>query len=464
MSALLGRRRLLQLGGLALAARAVPTWAAARWDPPPLPVRRPAPGVVEAELTAMVASVVVAGRWATLSTYNGCFPGPVLRVREGELVRIAFTNRLDEPTNLHFHGLHISPRVDNPFLHVAPGQRVEYEWTVPEGAAGTHWYHPHLHGMVARQVFAGLAGAIVVESPIERELGLHRAEEHLLVLKDLSLAGTEPAPHSPFDWMQGKEGDLLLVNGTLNPILVARRALLRLRLLNASNARYYRLRLEGHWLHLVATDGGFVETPEARDELLLAPGERAEVLVRLLGPGVFRLRALPYDRGSAMMGHGGHRPGRAAGPVTLATFVAPTWLPGGRIPDQLVAVEQLGVPAEPTRRLVLSERMMGRFLINGRAFDENRVDIRGRLGDVELWEIENRGGMDHPIHLHTYPFQIVSRNGVPEALRAWKDTVNVRPGERVRLAVALRDVDGRTVFHCHILEHEDLGMMGVLAV
>lgn len=460
---MLGRRRLLQLGGVALAARAVPSWATGAWYPRRLAVQRPSDGVVEAELTAAPAAVFVGGRLATLWTYNGAFPGPLLRVREGELVRISFTNGLEEPTNLHFHGLHISPRVDDPFLHVAPGEQAVYEWQVPAGSAGTYWYHPHVHGSVARQVFAGLAGPLIVESPLERELGLHRAEEHLLVLKDLSLDGTEPEPYSPFDWLRGKEGDLVMVNGVLNPVLIARRSLLRLRLLNAGTARYYRLQLEGHPLNLMATDGGLIERPQAVEELLLAPGERAEVLVRLVGPGGFRLRALPYERGAFMVGHG-HRPAPDES-RTLATIIAPTWLPSVPMPQSLAPVEVLSdVPRQPTRRFVLSEGMMGRFQINGRSFDENRVDARGQLGVVELWEIENRGGMDHPFHLHTYPFQIVSRNGAPESIRSWKDTVNVRPGERVRIAVPLRDVDGRTVFHCHILEHEDLGMMGVLAV
>jgi FtsP/CotA-like multicopper oxidase with cupredoxin domain len=135
------------------------------------------------------------------------------------------------------------------------------------------------------------------------------------------------------------------------------------------------------------------------------------------------------------------------------------------LPTTLVPVERLDrAPVTATRQVVLGEGMMGRFSINGRRFDPQRDDIHGGAGGVEVWEIENRGGMDHPFHLHSYPFQVLSRNGIAAPFAAWKDVVNVPPRTQVRIAVPLRDFGGRTVFHCHIAEHEDLGMMGVLAV
>jgi FtsP/CotA-like multicopper oxidase with cupredoxin domain len=296
-----------------------------------------------------------------------------------------------------------------------------------------------------------------------------------LVLKDLSVRDGQVAAHSPFDWLSGKEGELVLVNGAWRPQLEPTRPLIRLRLLNAGNARYYRLLLEGHFLYQIATDGGLLAQPVRRRTLLLAPGERAEVLVRLRKRGEFRLLNLPYDRGSAMMHHG-HGMGAAASPTAgartagfsgepLLSIVSPGLAPYVAMPAALTAVERLDPPADtPVQRVVLSETMMGGFRINGRRFDPERDDVRGQLGAVELWEIENRGAMDHPFHLHTYPFQVLSTDGVPAELTAWKDVVNVRPGGRVRIAVPLRDFGGRTVFHCHIAEHEDLGMMGVLAV
>jgi FtsP/CotA-like multicopper oxidase with cupredoxin domain len=435
--------------------------------------------LVEAALTAAWAPVSVAGATARLLTYNGSFPGPVLRVREGEQVRLWLTNATDEATNLHLHGLHVPASVDNPFLSVLPGETVLYEFTIPEGSAGTYWYHPHLHGRVAQQLFAGLAGAIVVGGPVDSFRRLRRAEEYLLILKDLTLVGGLPASHRPFDWMNGKEGELLLVNGALQPVLAPRRGTVRLRLVNASNARYYRLRLEEHPLYLIATDGGFIETPLMVEELLLAPGERAEVVVQLTRDGSFRLLNLPYDRGGGHMmggtegmGMGAmgpmHRGGtrRDGEPAPLLTLLAPAMPRTMALPTRLSRVEALDpAQATVTRRLMLGERMMGaQFFINGRTFDEQRVDIRARAGDLEVWDVHNQTRMDHPFHLHTYSFQVLSRNGVAEPLLAWKDVVNVRPGEVLRIAVPLRDFTGKTVFHCHIVEHADRGMMGVLEV
>jgi FtsP/CotA-like multicopper oxidase with cupredoxin domain len=425
-------------------------------------------------LTAAETSVRVSGTTARLWTYNGSFPGPVLRWHEGERVRLRLANRLEEPTNLHLHGLHLPPSVDDPFLEVPPGGTATYEFTVPAGSAGTYWYHPHVHGHVARQLFAGLAGAIIIAGGLD-ESSLADAEQHILVLKDLSIRNGQVAAHSHFDWLHGKEGDLLLVNGAWRPQLTPTRSLIRLRLVNASNARYYRLLLEGHFLYQIATDGGLLPQTVRQRTLLLAPGERAEVLVRLRRRGEFQLLNLPYDRGSMPMHHG-HGMAPAAGPTPatepvrftgepLLSIISPAIPSSVHVPTRLANVEDLApLAASPVRRLVLSESMMGAFLINGRRFDPERDDAQGRLGSVEVWEIENRGAMDHPFHLHTYPFQVLSVDGVPVGFPAWKDVVNVRAGGRVRIAVPLRDFGGRTVFHCHIVEHEDLGMMGVLAV
>jgi len=472
----LSRRSMLKLAGTALIGAKFAAARVAAADPVtvgylrPLPVRRDGNGFAEAQLTAATGLASVAGTSANLSTYNGSFPGPLLRVYEGERIRIRFTNLLDEPTNLHLHGLHIPAAVDDPFLMVEPGETVYYEFAIPEGTAGTYWYHPHVHERVARQLFAGLAGPIIVEGPNDRRQRMRRVEEFLLVLKDITLAGGGVAAHSSFDWINGKEGNLLLVNGALQPAIFPHRSLIRLRLLNASNARYYRLSLDEHVMHLIATDGGLLERPAEVDELLLAPGERAEVLVRLHSPGSFRLMNLPYDRGGGMMGGmmgGAGHPGTSPTPHTLLTVTFNGVPRPARLPRQLAEIEALDpASAQAVRRLVLGEGMMMgmRFTINGRTFDPRRDDIRARSGDLEVWDIENRGGMDHPFHLHTYPFQVLSRNGIPEPFRAWKDVVNVRRHETVRIAIPLLDFAGRTVFHCHIVEHEDRGMMGVLAV
>lgn len=460
-------------------------------EPKLLPLRRLESGLVEASLAARESNLSIGGKPVTLLTYGG-MPGPTLRLREGETVRLQFTNHLTQVTNLHLHGLHVSPEVDDPLAQIQPGQSRMYEFTVPKGSAGTYWYHPHIHGRVAEQLYAGLLGLIVVEGPVDAIPELREAEEHVLVLKDFAFSGSRIAPFTPMDWMNGKEGDLLTVNAVIRPTLRAQRGTLRLRILNASNARYYRLALENHPLYLIATDGGFVEKPVELRELLLAPGERAEVLIRLTQAGSFRLQALPYDRGAMMMHGGGmgmmnhqgmggmsHGGGQSTlamqgmmmgmGPSrleTLLTIVAPPNPKPLPLPTSLATVERLDLTkVAATRRFELGERMMqAEFFINGRMFDPGRVDVRARRGTLEVWELINKTDMDHPFHLHTYPFQVLSINGRPQPYRAWKDTVNLKKNDVVRIAIPFRDFIGTTVYHCHIVEHEDRGMMGVLQV
>lgn len=482
----LNRREFLALagltaGGAALGARALsqPATNSTRFPQlSPLPTSTPEPGLVAAELIARPAIVQVGGQTAKLLTYNGASPGPVLRVREGDAVRLKFTNRLAEITNLHLHGLHISPSVDNPLRELEPNDSVTLEFTVPKGSAGTYWYHPHVHGMVAPQLFAGMAGVIVVEGEADAIPELRDAQEQLIVLRDLELTNGLPAKQTSMDWMNGKEGAILTVNGAIKPTLTARKSTLRLRLVNASNARYYRLKLENHPLYLIATDGGMIEKPVALEELLLAPGERAEVLVQLEREGTFRLQNLPYPRGTRMMGGmnmgGSGMGGMSMGgmgsgdpnPQTLMLVSAPKLPKPAPLPSSLGSVATLDVSrAALTRRLVFTEKMMqSKFFINAKLFDPNRVDFTGKVDSLEVWEIENKADMDHPFHLHTFPFQVLSRNGRPEDYRAWKDVVNLKKNDLVRIAVPLSDFTGKTVYHCHIAEHEDRGMMGLLEV
>lgn len=451
-----GRREVLG-GLLGLAGTTVARGAPAAWrnlpEIRPVPTRRPEPGLVELTLDAAPARLTVAGRQAELWTYGGGFPGRLLRVREGETLRLRFANRLPEPTNLHFHGLHIPPtgRADNTWLRIPPGETFRYEFTVPEGAGGTHWYHPHVHGTIARQMWAGLAGPLIVDGPLDAMPELAAADERIVVLKDLALDGDRPAPHRVMDWHKGKQGDLVLVNGVPAPRLHARAGTVRLRLINAANARYFRLGLaeERPW-HLIATDGHFLARPESLDDLLLVPGARADVLIPFEDQREIRLRQLFYDR----------RAPEFTPEQTLLTIVPPPLARPLPLPEQLAAFPELRAEEAATRRRIT----MAMFLLNGQPFNPNRIDIAGQLGDLELWEVENVGTMDHPFHIHTWYFQVLSRNGKSEARRAWYDTVNLRPGDRLELLVPLRSYVGKTVYHCHVAEHGDKGMMGVVEV
>jgi len=478
----ISRRSFLALAAGGTAAASV---AALRhgWDADPRrsinaaatsPVRSQA-GLLELDLVAQETSISIPGTSGRALTYNGLLPGPQLELQPGDAVRIQLHNRLTQPTNLHYHGLHIPPSgaADNVFLRVAPGQRQSYSFSLPDNhPAGLFYYHPHHHGTVADQVFGGLGGALLVRGDLDRIPEVQAAQEEVLVLKDLPAANQR----SGSGVMLGREGSILSVNGQVKPELqVAAGGLLRLRLLNASNARFWRLALEGHTMHLIATDGGALEQPLPLQELLLVPGERADVLVQVAPEGGrFRLNNLPYRRlGRPMMGGMGMGMGmgRAVSGQEQADVIATVSTNGvvapQPLPQQLLAVEELPSPLR-TRRFVMNHGMapgMGMaFLINGQSYNHGRIDTRVQLGDTEDWELLNTGVMDHPFHLHVNPMQVISRNGRPEPYRAWRDVVLVRPGETVRVRTRFSDFAGKSVYHCHILDHEELGMMGNILI
>jgi FtsP/CotA-like multicopper oxidase with cupredoxin domain len=459
-------------------------------------------GLLEVDLDARAQALTMNGQTANLLTYGGRIPGPRLEARPGDTVRIHFTNHLAAPTNLHFHGLHIPPtgQADNPFLKIPPGERLTYEFTIPDDHYSvTAYYHPHHHGYVAQQIFGGLGGTFVIRGALDEIPEIAAAQEEWLFLKDFDLSQPVNSPDPYFGvQMPGREGPLVTVNGEVNPSFsLPSGGLLRFRITNASTSRFYRLQLEDHPFYLIATDGGAIAQPIEMEELLLSPGERAEVLVKGdRPPGQYRLLNLPYQRGGmgmmggGMMGGGfgpgmgpgrgpGMGPGRGSGmgsgrgpgsfpePTTqaLATVTYAGQVDPLPLPQRLIPVETLPEP-QTVRQFTLNHGMASGqgmvFLINGRPLAHDRVDTRVQLNTVEDWEIINTGVMDHPFHLHTNRFQIISRNGQPVGDRTWKDTVLVPTGETARIRVPFHDFPGRTVYHCHILDHEDLGMMGII--
>lgn len=451
-------------------------------NPPlrPLPVlaqRATRRGVFEATLTAAETRLSVAQSAAgepvmsRFWTYNGQLPGPTIELIEGQEVQITLNNQLSQESTVHWHGLPVPASEDgNPMDPVASGQSRTYRFTLPEDCAGTYWYHPHARDVTAEQAFRGLAGALIVR-PRRRVLpeGLM---EQVLVFSDLRMDndGLLP-PHTDSDWMNGREGDWVLVNGQRQPQwVVAPGASLHLRLINACNARYLRLAVPGHALRLIGTDGGLLAAPGPQwAEILLTPGERVECVLQVQASAgeTLTLQNLGYDRG--WMGPG--RPARVDEPLMRLAVQGPARAPVP-LPTRLRHVAALG-PATLTRQLVLGEAMSTRagqmvvqFLINGQAFDPTRIDFRVRVGEVERWEIANPTDMDHPFHVHGTRMQIVSRQKkgqapVPEPLLAWRDTFNVARNETVSVLVR-QDLPGIRMFHCHILEHEERGMMGML--
>ncbi len=418
-----------------------------------------APAAAERVVRTLDARVVrrrLLGRDVALWLYGGRFPGPPLVLREGQTLELRFTNRLPEPTNLHFHGLRIPPtgRADNIFLEIPPGESFTYEWTAPVGEAGTYWYHPHRHGLIATQMWRGLAGGLVVLGPheLDPQSPLAQADDRLVVLRDVALAGATLAPHAPRDWHKGKEGPWLLANGRVAPVLRARSRLVRLRLVNAANARSLRLaRADGRPLVLAALDGHLLAAPQEVEELLLVPAQRADLLLAMTPTERVRLIARHYNRGVPTPRLQSSRVLEILPPPADAPVVPLPRVLAGRRPQ----------PGPVVRRRTLTLAM---FTLNGRPYRPGRVDIRAQAGTVERWRLVNVGTMDHSFHLHTWFFRPVSRNGRPWPFDCRLDTVNLRPGEVVEIDIPFVRESGRTVYHCHIAEHGDRGMMGTIEV
>lgn len=435
-------------------------------SPPLLPNESRIPGRVELTLIAAPARLeLLPGHVTDVYAYNGRVPGPTLELREGDSVTIHFRNRLPEATTVHWHGLHVPVASDgSPLRPVPPGGAYDYTFRVPSGTAGTYWYHPHPDGRGGYQMGKGLYGAIIVRSSDDPLRGI---PEKLLILADNRFMPDGsmdfPDPRSPegvVDGENGREGDVVFVDGQRSPaITIAAGEVQRWRVINASAARVYRLALsDGTMLH-VGSDGGLFEHPVEVKDVLLANSERVELLVRGVGAPGSRtaLQSLPYDRYDPHT-----RPPDWDRPRDLLTLQVATSPPvtSPPIPDVLRRVE----PLDPARATATHVIVLSQGLINGRTMDMERVDVHARLGATEIWRIENVVGMDHPFHLHGFRFQVLDRDGVPEPFRSWKDTVNVPKHSVVRVIVRYADYPGDWMFHCHIMDHEDHGMMGILEV
>lgn len=455
---MISRRRFLQAAsGLLLPFADVGLRAAFGSQPelPPVPelaLDRSEPGLARGKLVATPARTIINGQTVNALTYNGSFPGPLLRLREGETVQLQFENRTDTDSNLHFHGLSLSPggRADNVWIHLPPGVSFDYEFVVPRGNAGLHWYHPHIHGSTARPMFRGLAGPILVEGDYDFERALD-CDDRLLVLKDITLDGDSVAPHTRNEWAVGKEGKWLLVNGVERPVIRARKSLVRLRLLNASNARYWRLkRSDERPLVVIAHDGRYLDRPRESADVFLVPGARAEVLVPFVDAVPLELWYYPTPRRGMAFTE----------PQPLVTIEPPAALTKASWPDTLVPHAPFRASeAETEREIILSL-----FNICSRFLDESVVNIRTHRNAREIWRVRNVDIMDHPFHLHTWHYEVLDVNGIAPSYRAQRDMFNIREGDTVRIGVHFTEHTGRTLYHCHFAEHADRGMMAVLQV
>ena len=486
---------------------------------------------VEFEITARISEVsIIPGAHTTVFKYHGKllrgpknalktmpgYLGPILNLSQNQKVRIFFYNELPEPSVIHMHGMHVPQRMDgHPVYAIERGERYVYEFEV-KNPAGTNWYHSHTHGMTATQVYRGLAGLITITDEQEQKLELPSGVYDIpITIQDRRFTASNQLQylHGMRERMVGFLGDTILVNGQANSTIPVKTRAYRLRILNGSNSRIYKLGWEdGTQLVAIGTDGGLLERPENYPYIMLAPAERIELWVDFSGRKVgsdLVLSSLEYQvtmphMDGGMQGGRG-RMGRGMGVMNggllqgesfpiIKFHITERVGDSPRLPEKLVSMRSLTERdiSNPDRTVPIEIGMQHMSpQLNGRSFEMHEVmDIeRIPVNTIQRIKISNnhglmgdgaggmrgRGGMmmsmAHPIHLHGQQFKVLSRtqtdqdsdgyNTVKDGFigNGWKDTVLVMPGEEIEIIKPFEDYTGLFLYHCHNLEHEDMGMM-----
>ncbi|TLS43161.1 copper oxidase [Streptomyces montanus] len=408
------------------------------------------------------------GRPTTTWGFNGDHLGPTLRAERGDKVEVRVRNTLDESSTVHWHGMHLPARMDGgPHQMVRPGATWTPHWKIDQPAA-TLWYHPHPHGRTAKHVQRGLAGMFLLDDerssalPLPKKYGV---DDLPVIVQDVKFDGDRFDDRRGMMQDVGFLGDRTMVNGTLDPYREVRDELVRLRLLNASTARTYSFGFDDsrRYAH-IATDGGLLERPVETDRLQLSPGERAEIVVRMRPGERTTLRSFPQDNyGDAWNTRFG---GGDDSFDILQLRAAATLRPSPALR------ERLGEPEVPDGSGAVRARHfdLKRSGINGHKMAMDRVDETVTRGTTETWTVRNTNGMPHNFHVHDVQFRVLEVNGKtppPHLLGAAKDTVFVPSGTTMKLALRFEgpaDPDTPYMYHCHLLYHEDQGMMGQFVV
>ena len=416
-------------------------------------------GVLRTTLVAQEGEAMMGGKKVSRTmTYNGKFPGPTLRVHPGDRIEIKLVNAMSEETNFHFHGLHVSPagKADNVLRIFKPGSTNRISVKVPhDHPNGLYWYHPHRHGDVNSQVLRGLAGMISIEGGKERIDKLASFKQRLIALNLTQLGpdGKSVIPSAD----QNDPTSTTTVNGKLGQVIQMHPGQTEMwRIANMSNEGFYKLNLEGHKMWIVGQDGNPTRIARPVHELVIPPGSRYEVLVKAGKRGQYRFRELLHSDGFNMF--------PAQDLLTLKV--------GGRtatsppVPRKIRKFEDLSRKKVDVRRtwvLSFGQNAQGFAAeINGKVFSPDRVDTRARIDSVEEWTFINQTSQDHPMHLHTNDFQIVKINGKPFHANGTLDNAILPRNGSLTIRFRPKTYTGLAVFHCHILFHEDSGMMATI--
>ncbi|MFN8155742.1 MAG: multicopper oxidase family protein [Bacteroidia bacterium] len=398
---------------------------------------------------------IAPGRIVKVWGFNNQFPGPEINANIGDTVVVKVTNKLKEPTSVHWHGICLPAAMDGTDANqelIMPGDTFEYRFEV--NVAGTFWYHSHANETV--QMERGMYGPIVVNETTELKVD----NDRVFMIDDMKIDAennfTVPGWALPrlIEKHDGREGDTLLINGMVDPAIhVHAGQQERWRFINSSSARYFMLHLEGRAFKVIGVDGGLLENARTVSSVLITPGERVDIIA---GPftehDTFAIQSLPYDRMTFLK----------AKRQRFATVKVGEVKPSvAMIPETLNVILPLAEPDAPATRQIRFS--VGPSLKNGLDFmvngDLHVNDAPVKVGELQIWEIINSSLMDHPFHLHGFFFQVIAENGEQPEYLAWKDTINLKPRSRVKIAWMPDNRPGTWMYHCHILEHHAAGMM-----
>ncbi len=410
---------------------------------------------------------------------NQSFLGVTLRASKGDRVHIKVKNSLDETTTLHWHGMKLPAKADGgPHQPIQPSGTWLSEFDIIQDAA-TLWYHSHQIHQTGRQVYQGLAGLFIVDDESVRNLNLpmeYGVDDIPVIIqdKDFKKNGAFAYIRSMPDRMMGKKGQTVLVNGVINPVLKAKKSLLRLRLLNGSNARTYHLSFDDHRaFYIIGSDGGLLEHSVKVNSLKLAPAERVEILLSVADG---KMPTLKHNSSQVQPSMMSRMMNRDKDLIIFQIDALSVQKSSRSIPDRLTTHQLIPMSVVSNERLMTLQMHMGPmmmfggdiFSINGKTMDMNRIDEVVKAGSVEIWTIENHSMMAHPFHIHNVQFKIISRSGGVQGHElGYKDVVLVHSDEQVKVLIKFPEFSDAKIpymYHCHILEHEDRGMMGQFVV